>query len=216
MVEIPETRLKSFAKAYGFKDVDARVSGMLVRLAKKLSRNLIANAKVVSDACNCKSIRASHFKAVGQLMNRIQESRRAQMPAGSQSGGGDYHMPAVYFNPISDPAYVSLEMANANVTFADSAPDLTRAAHDIKIVGGAGVKSLFSDAAISKLAEEINKAKTKPVKISQSAIKVMRESIEQNIRTLVKHAADSKISVKLTQKLLAKMIETHPQFAHMR
>jgi len=141
---IPEKKLSDFAKSIGFKGIDKYAVNSLTSIAKRLAFNMIDNARFISDACNCKTIRSSHFKAVDQLMRMtLSQHRQVQgkgrkglngmngKKTGAQSGGAIV-MPPEFFdaNYGPSPYYPEAILAPYQTQlFAD--PGLTRAEHTI-------------------------------------------------------------------------------------
>lgn len=210
--------LVKYAKNFGFDKVDAKVGSKLVRVSKRLAFNLISNARYVSDACNCKTIRSSHFKAVKQLMGKIQNQARAQQVRKAGQSGGDPVLPQSYFG-VPETRYFS-DTSAFNETQLNADPTLGRAAHlisDGTMVGGAQKKtpSFVSSAMVEAMIDQYNAKRSNKIKVSKAAAAVMRLSINQNLATVMSHIAGNKVK-RLSLSLLNKMIQEHPQFGFMK
>lgn len=231
---IPDKKFADFVKENGFTSTDARAIGVVASVAKRLAFNMINNARTVSIACNCKTIRSSHFKAVDQLMRKIVAQHRRKRTTSSQSGGfAETVLPIEFYHPPPYDASPFLPLAQVQPmeTHLFSDPGLARAEHT---VSGPALNAQFGGASLPKkvapilpvslmeeFVEEYNNRRPKavePVKISKAALGIMRIAIFQSIVGLLRHIRASGVAEKgkLSGMIIKEVIKTHEQFAHMR
>jgi hypothetical protein len=218
-----QAKLLSFAKKYGFEKAELSAYNTLQRIARKLAYNMINNARHVSDACNCKTIRSSHFKAVLQLQSKILAQRRFRKARPSQQTqqGGDPVMAPAFFG-VQEHRYFEHDVVAPFETQMHADNTVTRAALNIsdgQMVGGAlkVLPSFVNSSMIESFVESYNVKKdaNKKIKVSKAAMKIMRLSINQTLFLISKHISSNKFKV-LTGKVISKTIESHPQYAYLR
>jgi len=224
-VEVPISKIQKFLDALGVKTiVDPSVTSQVQRLAKKLTFNMLNNVRLVSDACNCKTVRSSHLKAVAQLQHRILAQRKStkKHTSATQSGGAIV-LPPGWFG-ITDPSFHSIDAVARFETNLTSS-EFTRPEHTIfdgNISGGAvnrrSTPRFIPIPLIESLIADYNNKKkaSDELKVSKAALSVMRDSVEQNLATLLRHIVNSKVSDKVDSNIITRFVSTHPQFAHMR
>lgn len=214
---VEEKQVAKFVGAIGFTEYDGKVKAALYRIAKRLVFNMITNARYVSEACNCKIIKTSHFKAVDQLMRKmIVQGTRAQ------TGGADVHLPTEWFGGVSG-SYHPIDAVRTFETQSFSDPSVTRVGHDVfngQIGGALKSKkgaSLINADAVDAMVADYNKRKNMktPVRISKSANALVRLSVHQNLSDILKHISQSTKSKKLQGDLIVKTASSHSQYAHM-
>lgn len=237
---IPEKKFSDFAKSIGFHGIDKYTVNTVTSIAKRLAFNMIDNARFISDACNCKTIRSSHFKAVDQLMRMtLAQQGRSQGRGRKQSkqSGGAIIMPPEFYDASYGPSPFVPEATLApfqTQLFAD--PGLARAEHNIfeapsfsltsglmgqQQTGGAG-KKLASYIPISLLEEFVQEYTTRKsgaenIKVSKAALDIMRIAIVQSLTGLLRHIRSSGIvSDKLSGSVIKTVVNTHAQYTHMR
>lgn len=234
---IPEKKFSEFAKSIGFKGIDKYTVNTVTSIAKRLAFNMIDNARFISDACNCKTIKSSHFKAVDQLMRMTlaQHRQGRGRKTGAQSGGAII-MPPEFFDATFGPSPFVPEATLApfqTQLFAD--PSLARAEHAIfeapsysltsglmggqqSQAGGAGknISYFIPISLLEEFVEEYN-ARKNEVKVSKAALDIMRIAIVQSIVGLLRHIRSTGLATeKLSGSVIKTVVNTHAQYAHMR
>lgn len=223
-MDISEKQLERFIKSCGCSASTAEAKTALLKVVKKLVFNMIDNARYVSDACDCKVIKAGHFKAVDQLMRRfIAQAMAAKKPIAKAQRGGFTVLPSEYF-AIDSGRYFPESVVRPFETHAFGDPSVTRAAQPISDgsmqTGGAGFNvKLVGNSLIKLIVDEYNKKRKlkSAVRVSSNAMPLILASVHQNIKDLLRHiaAASRGKPTKLTASLIRKTVTTHPQYSHM-
>jgi hypothetical protein len=217
-MEFKEQKLAQYLQSHGFNEFDGRVKSTLIRIVKRLVSNMINNARYVADACNCKTIKASHFKAVDQLMRKMIIQAKPRASPGKQVGGKAV-LPSEYFG-INSGSYFTQEVVAPGETHAFSDPTLTRVGHNIfdgQIGGYPKLKTIVtSDMVDAVMAEYNNRRSAKtPLALSKGANALVRMSIHQNLADILGHIMSTNRGSKLTGVMITKTTANHPQYEHM-
>lgn len=192
---------------YGFTQVDSRVQSMTHKIIALLLKNMVTNALYITNACSCKTLKASHFEAVQNILKHYlnKKGKKAKQVSNANQKGGFTVIAGEYFTGIQSGAYFDevdyhspIEApggetrAGLESTFhtteimAGGSRDALNATFPgpMGLAGGAVTTGFVTSSMVKKMLKDMKL----PVRVAKDAVEIIVASINSTMDTIFQKA----------------------------
>ena len=174
----------NFAR-YGFTEIPSEVQKHVAKHVTLLLRNAVTNALYVTRACNCKTLKGSHFEAVQNILKFYLNKQRKSgvqkggsiLPIGIQSGA--------YFNEVGSHSPIEASGGDTRGELVSTFPSAILAqAGGAPRVSTAVTTGFVTPSTVKKMLKDLKLN----VRVSKDAVDVLVASINATMDTLMQKA----------------------------